>query len=241
MSIREVAADDGESIRDVAQRSMEASYSLSPSAIEARVEQWYSEETFEEKFDDDDVLFLVVERDDEVVAFSESVLVDEQGDILWLHVMPMYRGEGIGEELFEATVETLEAAGADTVRGLVLADNSEGNAFYEKHGLTKAGEGTVEIDGTEYKENIYVRQDPVGLEPLTTPDGESLFLDSTDSLRGSKASFHTVYSDPERETKYGYFCTNCELLVTSMDAMGRLECNECGNISKPTRWDSAYM
>lgn len=241
MSIREADADDGQAVRDVAQQSIEASYSLSPSAIEARVEQWYDEETYAEKMGDDDVLFLVVERDDEIVAFSESVLVEGQGDILWLHVTPMYRGEGIGETLFETTVETLEEAGADTVRGLVLADNSEGNAFYERHGLTKAGEGTVEINGTEYIENIYVRQDPVELEPLAGPDGDSLFVDHTDTDRGSKGAFQTVYADPDRDTKYGYYCTNCESLVTSMDAMGRLECNECGNVSKPTRWDAAYM
>jgi rRNA maturation endonuclease Nob1 len=62
-----------------------------------------------------------------------------------------------------------------------------------------------------------------------------------DSSRGSQAPFFTVYEDHERTDKYGYYCGNCETLVTSMDSMGRMECTACGNQRKPTRWDSAYL
>jgi hypothetical protein len=27
----------------------------------------------------------------------------------------------------------------------------------------------------------------------------------------------------------------------AVDTMGRIECNDCGNVSKATRWDAAYM
>ncbi|WP_268105905.1 DUF5816 domain-containing protein, partial [Natronomonas gomsonensis] len=37
------------------------------------------------------------------------------------------------------------------------------------------------------------------------------------------------------------YCGNCDTLITSMDTMGRLSCEECGNQLKPTRWDAAYM
>jgi ribosomal protein S18 acetylase RimI-like enzyme len=242
MQVRQATDADAGAVRDVAGRSMEASYSLSPSAIEGAVAKWYDDETFAEKLDDEEMLCLVVERDGEVVAFSESAVLGDRGDILWLHVNPMYRGEGIGNNLFEQTVSELEARGAETVRGRVLADNAQGNDFYERHGLEKAGEGRVDIDGKEYIENIYVEPTETdALLPVTGHDGEELYVDENDGDRGSKAEFLTVYASPDREGRWGYFCANCESLVSSMDAMGRMECDTCGNVRRPTRWDSAYL
>jgi ribosomal protein S18 acetylase RimI-like enzyme len=242
MEVRQSTAADAESVRDVAERSMEASYSLSPSAIEGAVETWYGEEGFGERLDDEDLLMPVAESEDGIVAFSESTVVGDRGDILWLHVEPMYRGEGIGNELYEATTEALANRGAESFRGRVLADNAQGNAFYERHGLEKAGEGRVEIDGEEYVENIYAEPaDGDALLPVTGPGGEELFVDQSDTDRGSKGEFHVVYASSDREARWGFFCNNCESLVTSMDAMGRMKCDTCGNQRRPTRWDAAYL
>ena len=240
MEIREATTDDGPAVRSVALRSMEASYSLSPSVIESAIRQWYGVDSFAEKLEDDDVQILIVERDGEPVAFSESVLVDDRGDIHWIHVAAIYRGEGIGQHLYEKTRERLEANGAETIRGLVLAMNSEGNQFWEDRGLRSVGEGTVEIDGTAFVENIYVDEDDIDLRPVVVDDRE-LYIDRSDSERGSKGPFYTVYTDEERENRYSYFCGSCDTLITSMDTMGRLSCEECGNQLKPTRWDAAYM
>jgi GNAT superfamily N-acetyltransferase len=219
---------------------MEASYSLSPSTIESAIIQWYGADNFADLLTDDEVLLLIAEREDEPVAFSESALVDDRGDIHWIHVAAMHRGDGIGQALYEATRERLEAGGADTIRGLVLAMNSEGNRFWENRGLKKVGEGTVEIDGTAFVENIYVDTDSVELQPVVVDDRE-LYIDRTDSERGSAGPFYTVYTDEEAENRYSYYCGNCESIITAMDTMGRLSCDECGNQLKPTRWDAAYM
>ena len=240
MEIREATTEDGPAVRSVALRSMEASYSLSPSVIESAIRQWYGVDRFAEKLGDDDTHLLIVEQDGEPVAFSESVLVDGRGDIHWIHVAAMYRGEGIGQRLYEETRERLEAAGAETIRGLVLAMNSEGNQFWEDRGLKKVGEGTVEIDGTAFVENIYVDKDDIDLRPVVVDDRE-LYIDRSDSERGSKGPFYTVYTDEDGENRYSYFCGSCDTLITSMDTMGRLSCEECGNQLKPTRWDAAYM
>ena len=240
LTIREATDDDGPAVRSIALRSMEASYSLSPSTIESAIQQWYGVDSFAEKLDDDEVLLLVAERDGEPVAFSESAIVDDRGDIHWLHVAAMHRGEGVGQALYEETRSRLEDAGAQTIRGLVLAMNSEGNRFWEDRGLMKVGEGRVEIDGTAFVENVYVDQDHVDLQPIVVDD-RKLYVDRTDSDRGSNGPFYTVYSDEERDSKYGYYCGACESMVTSMDSMGRLSCDECGNQMKPTRWDAAYM
>jgi ribosomal protein S18 acetylase RimI-like enzyme len=240
MEIREATAEDGPAIRSIALRSMEASYSLSPSVIESAIRQWYGVDRFAAKLEDDDVQLLIVEQDGEPVAFSESVLVDGRGDIHWIHVAAMFRGEGIGQRLYEETRERLEAAGAETIRGLVLAMNSEGNQFWKDRGLEKIGEGTVEIDGTAFVENIYVDEEDVDLQPIVVDDRD-LYIDRSDSERGSKGPFYTVYTDEERESRYSYFCGSCDSLITSMDTMGRLSCEGCGNQLKPTRWDAAYM
>lgn len=220
---------------------MEASYSLSPAAIDTAVSNWYSDEEFGGKLDDSELFVLVAEGDDGVLAFSESTVVGDQGDVLWIHVDPMYRGEGIGTELFERTRETLAEHGARSLRGRVLADNEQGNSFYEEHGLVKTGEDRVEIDDTPYVENIYTEQKHDDLEPITGPEDEQLFVDHADPDRGSKGPFHVVWLDRGREEPYGYSCGNCGALVTSMDSMGQMECTECGNHRKPTRWDAAYL
>ena len=240
MEIREATIEDGQDVRSIALRSMEASYSLSPSVIESAIEQWYGEDRFAEILADDDIQFLIVEKDGEPVAFSESALINGRGDIHWIHVAAMHRGEGIGKELYKETRERLEAADAETIRGLVLAMNSEGNRFWERQGLRKIGEGTVEIDGTSFVENIYVDEDDIELQPIVVDDRE-LYIDRSEAERGSEGPFYTVYSDDERANRYSYFCGSCESLITSMDTMGRLACDECGNQLKPTRWDAAYL
>ena len=241
MPVRQATPADADAIRDIARRSMEASYSLSPGAIDTAISNWYGDEELAEKFDDEELFVLVYESEDEVLAFAESTVVGDQGDVLWLHVDPMYRGEGIGTELFEQTRETLAEHGAETLRGRVLADNEQGNTFYERHGLEKTGEGRVEIDDTPYVENIYTEATADDLQTISGPNDERLYVDHTDADRGSKGPFHVVWMDRGREEAYGYFCGNCESLVTSMDSMGQMECDECGNHRKPTRWDAAYM
>jgi ribosomal protein S18 acetylase RimI-like enzyme len=241
MNVRTATVEDAPAIRQIAQASMRASYSLSPGTIEGAVDEWYDDDALADRLDDEAELFLVAEDDEDgIVAFSESLFVDDRGDILWIHVDPIYRGSGVGSELFDATRAGLIDRGASFVRGLVLADNAVGNDFYEREGFTKAGERTVDIDGDDYIENIYVDQEPA---EMTVEDetGRQLYVDRADSDRGSLGEFHVVFSDPDHTEKYGFHCGNCGALVTAMDSMGRMECDSCGNRRKPTRWDAAYM
>jgi ribosomal protein S18 acetylase RimI-like enzyme len=241
MNVREADETDADAIRAIARSSMESSYSLSPETIRGAVKGWYSDERIAEKIANDEVLLLVGETDEGIVGFSESALVDSEGDVHWLHTDPMFRGEGLGDDLFAETQAALEARGAETVRGMVLDDNREGNYFYEAKGFNHVGDRRVEIDGTEYTENIYVQQEPRGLATVRGRDGRALYADRSNPSRGSKDSFYTVYSDEGREDAYGFMCGNCETLVVAMDSMGKMECEDCGNVRKPTRWDATYM
>jgi ribosomal protein S18 acetylase RimI-like enzyme len=243
MEIREATPEDQKAVVEIAERSLEASYSLSPQTIQGAIRQWYDVDAFEGKISRDDVLILVAEQNGEVVGFTENLLGEENGpaDLLWLHVNPDYRGDGIGSELFERTRERLADEGATHLRGRVLSMNRDGNTFYESQGFEKAGEDEVQLDDRTYTENIYTEAKPSGLKPLTLEDDRTVYVDHDNVERGSVAGFHVVYLDEDRDEKYGYYCSKCDSLANAMDAMGRIECDQCGNSRKPTRWDAAYM
>jgi ribosomal protein S18 acetylase RimI-like enzyme len=245
MEFREATSDDGDAVREIAERSLEASYSLSPGTIQNAVRQWYGADELEAKLDQDGGLLLVCEFEGEVVAFTESALIENDdrtvADLLWLHVHPDYRGQGIGDELFEATRDRLRDRGAADLRGRVLSINEAGNTFYKKRGFERAGEGEIEIDGRTHTEVLYVEAEPTGLQPVTGEAGTTVYVDRDDVERGSIGGFHTVYVDEDRDELYGYYCGKCDTLANAMDAMGRIECDNCGNSRKPTRWDAAYM
>jgi len=240
MEIREATTNDGPAIRSIALWSLQTSYWVDVQTMKSAVMQWYSVDSFVDRLEDDDEFLLVAERDDQPVAFSDSVLVDRRGDINWLHVAGNHRGEGIGRELYEATREHLEANGAGTIRGLVLDINTDGNRFYERCGLQKVSERTVQVGDREFTENVYLDEDREEPEAILV-DGDDLYVDRADSERGSKASFYVVYDDEDLETPYSYHCGNCESLVEWMDPAGQLVCEECDNHVEPTRWDAAYV
>ncbi len=241
MDIREATKGDRPAIRDVARRSLLTSYTLGPKAITGAISEWYDENRLKEKLANDEVLLLVGEVDGQVVAFSESVITGESTvELHWLHVDPDYRGENFGVALFEATRDHLAERGITNLQGRVLADNSGGNAFYVEQGLSKVGTEQVDIDGTTYLENVYAQVEVEGLKPYET-DGETVYINSNNTERGSIAPFYIVYTEETGTDIYGYWCSSCDNLANAMDAMGRIQCDTCGNARKPTRWDSAYL
>jgi len=241
MNVRRAEPQDRPAIRDVARRSLQASYSLDPKAIAGAIEEWYREERLSEIIDADGQLLLVAEVDQQVVGFSESAVTgEEMAELRWLHVDPDYRAEEYGERLFAATREQLTDRGVSTIQGRVLADNPDGNAFYERQGLEKVGEEEVEIDGEPYVENVYAEIEESGLEAIET-GRETVYLDHNTSDQGSLAPFNVVYTDEAAAEIHGYWCSKCGSFANAMDSMGRIRCDSCGNERKPTRWDAAYL
>lgn len=246
MEIRRLAPEDTASVRRIARTSLATSYSnlLSQETIMAAVEEWYSEEAFAEYLDSDEMVFLVVD-DDEIIGFSQSHVVENigKGRILWLHIDPEHRGRGIATNLFEQTQAALKDRGITRLTGLVLADHEEGNQFYASRGFTTLYDRTITIAGEEYSENVYGAPgvEPSELELWVTPEGEDVFIDFEESTLGSDGPFNAVYGGPDRTRRYGWFCANCESVDNAMDSMGHIECNQCGNRRKATRWDAGYL
>ncbi|MFB6137262.1 MAG: GNAT family N-acetyltransferase [Halobacteriaceae archaeon] len=251
MDIRQGNAGDADAIRDVARRSLRASYTdaLDPADLDAAVERWYALAELEERLADGGTLFLVAEVDDAVVGFSQSRIVDGDppvGELDWVHVAPDHRGHGYGEQLLTRTEEALHARGVGRIEALVLAANTAGNRFYEERGFEPAGSRELDIGDQHFTENEYVKAAEGvdvehGLEIHELPDGREVYVDQDGPEEGSKAPFYPVYLDRARTDRYGLTCDNCGSFDTAMDGMGRIECSQCANTRKPTRWDAAYL
>jgi len=239
VDLREAQVSDRPALRDVARRSLEASYPVGPGTIAAAVDEWYAADRLGERIDGEGELLLVAERDDQVVGFADAARTGEStAELYWLHVDPDYRAESYGERLFERTREQFAARGAENLLARVLGINSGGAAFYERHGMEQIGEETVEIDGRSYAQEIYA-EFAADTEAVDV-DGASVHVDHTATEQGSLGEFHLVYAEEDGD-HYGYWCAKCESLANAMDPMGRIQCDGCGNTRKPTRWDAAYL
>lgn len=245
MKIREATPDDRQAVRRVAQQSLAATYPLETDTIEAAITDWYNPETFQRIINEDDRLILVAEHrpptGEHIIGFVELVFTNATvADINWLHVAPEYRDLGIGRTLYEQARNEIQDEEITQLRGHVLAENTPGNEFYADQGLEKTTTQQVDIGDETFTENVYV-EIKESLRLLTTADGDELYIDPESAETGSTGSFYTVYTDPGKDVKWGYFCSACDSVVTTMDTMERMVCSTCGNTRKPTRWDAAYL
>jgi len=78
------------------------------------------------------------------------------------------------------------------------------------------------------------------MEPRTTADGQTLYVEAREAERGSKGPFYVAYTSEAGEKRWGFFCSNCETFDNAMDSMGRIQCNVCSNIRKAEEWDAAH-
>ena len=78
------------------------------------------------------------------------------------------------------------------------------------------------------------------LATRSTPDGVTVYVDRDAPDRGTHGPFFVAYCSLDCDRRWGYLCGNCDAFDTAMDTMGRIECNACGNLRKPDRWDAAH-
>lgn len=254
MNVREATEADSTAIHDIARQSIQASYAVSPTAIDVLMEEWFGARAMADRLEES--VISVAETDDSVVGFSEGTITKNTGELLWLHVHPEERGRGAGTELFEWTRETLLNRGATEVQTRILASNSEGDQFAERFGYERIDQRDTEFGGETWREHIYApTEENTGgendfdfdseSEPRDVPSkiekaGHERFVGS-ETIPGDEAPFHPLYNDEDHDEQYGYYCSDCESVVEAVDELDRIQCTECGNAHRPDEWDGAYL
>lgn len=238
---------DGETFRDIAGRSMRASYSLSPDQIENVVHTEFDDERVGERAENEEEVVVTAEQDDQMVGFATGTVTDtDDGEIGWLFVAPEARGQDIGTQLFEEVQEELESRGAETVRALVLSENEEGEMFFEQFGLEQTGSRDMDIGDQDFATHVYgphgdeSDQELHKPDTVTTEDGDTVYT-GDEELSGKQAPFLVLYEDEDRTEQYGFFCTNCGTMANAADGLDRVDCDTCGNESRPDEWDGGYL
>ncbi|MFT4963396.1 MAG: ribosomal protein S18 acetylase RimI-like enzyme [Halobacteriales archaeon] len=252
MDVRQATVDDAPEIKNIARASLLESYDfLDEDMIDGAMGTWYGKGKLEEMIEGDDVIILVTTKEDDVVGYAESEMVDRHrllGEIRWLHVHPDHREEGVGAALVDGVEEILVDRGAEVFRAVALERNEAGIEFFKDQGFVRVGVRSVEIDDQPYTEIEFeskrgggIQEVEPGLESTTAEEGETVFVDFDAGLHGSRSEFYPAYLDRSFDTRYGWFCSNCESFDVAMDSMDRLECNNCRNARSPTRWDAAWL
>lgn len=249
MELRAATQSDMEGIRTVATESLAASYDALDEELRGRaVEAWYGEDGLAADLTEDDTVVLLAVDDGDVVGFAQAYMVDKPqpaGRIDWLHVHPDARGGGVAKQLLKGIETELVDRGATRLEGRVLEANPDGMRFYESHGYELGRERHLTLDDDDLAERTFVKfpsgdADATLFETRDTEQGKTVFVAYDESERGSAAPFYATYLDEHREERFGMFCGNCEGFDVNMDTMGRMECDDCGNKRKPTRWDATY-
>lgn len=172
-TVRTAEADDVERIRELARSSMTTSYGLSPQDIETILEAAFSEEAQRERLDASDTVALVAEVDGVLSGFVEGTVAGNEGTVRWLQVDPERRGQGVGTALVERVVSELRDRDAETVRGIVLGADMEGEQFFERFGFEEVDDREVDIGGRETVEDVYVHElgEDESVEPTEDAEG----------------------------------------------------------------------
>lgn len=192
-----------------------------------------------------------------IVGVVQGRLEEDQGVLRWLFVDPERVGQGIGTELFETGRDDLQGRGADDVRIGVLETNTVGHNFAEHLDYEQIGERRLEFADSRLAQHVYApsettTDDVIGGDadpnatatdessfPETTQedgeliataaDGERAFLAREETHSGTEGEFYVAYADGTFEEEFGFYCSNCGSLETTMSEMDSIECSNCGN------------
>lgn len=251
MNIRDAETDDHLAITDVAERSFQSSYSLSPDQITAIVESAFSEETLADRMQDPDRLLVVaedqVDGEMRVAGFADVDLGG--GELNWLHVDPEARGGGIGTRLFERARDAVADRGGQ-LSAWALEEATEGGEFCTQFGLGEHDTREVEFDGESFFAHVFTEgetsdegppEPTIDVPERVRVDGEELLVDRNEEVPGVEAPFFPVFRGEDHEERYGFLCSNCGSTDVSADGLERLECGECGNVHLADHWDDAYL
>lgn len=141
MNVRPATTADIEGIREVADAAWWDTYPgvLDPDRVRTALDTLYDPEFLREALTDhNQVLFVVAERDDQVVGFAsaQQTFADEV-EVYTLFVHPNHQRDGVGTELLDSVATSARDAGVERLRAGVLSGNHDARAFFETHGFER--------------------------------------------------------------------------------------------------------
>lgn len=248
MEVRDADPADADDFRWIARSSMREAYgaAISPTAIDTAVEDWYEEERVVELVEDPTHQCLVAEESGTVIGFLECHVSDntEEATIAWVHVDPEHWEDGVGDRLLSRAETNLFEAGVSRIEGRALLENEDVVSTFEDRGYIEGTDRETTVGEETFTERSYLlfspEEEPRLIEARETESG-TFYIALDDHKVGSRGDFYVAYTDEDRESRYGFYCNHCLSVDASMDTMGRVQCNNCGNTAKPTRWDAAYL
>jgi ribosomal protein S18 acetylase RimI-like enzyme len=103
----------------------------------------------------------VIESDGTIAGFSlagkrrDPLLAADVGEVMAINLDPDFIGQGLGRQLFEATVDDLRQGGFREAILWVLKDNARARRFYEIAGWEC--DGTIQIDSWRGEDFVQTR------------------------------------------------------------------------------------
>lgn len=101
MKIRRATLEDIWGIQQVAHEAWHVTYehSMRPDTRANYLAEFYSEESLARSLVRDDVVLLVVEKQDEIIGFVQALPCVTDYEISRIYILPQYQGQGIGTQL----------------------------------------------------------------------------------------------------------------------------------------------
>ena len=246
MEIREATPADSDRIREIAERSFQSSFALSPEEIVTLVGAEFSEGRWPSGCRTR-------------TAGSSSSKPRSKGRQCWAgssmgrrsdeyagSTSTRTRGQGLGTGLVE---HLREEHGDHPIVWEVLDDAVEGGEFCDQFGLGEHGRDWLDIGGHEFAMTFCAKghrvdepnEPTVPAPERVSVDGESRPLARDDLLPGREAPFLRIFASSEMGSPYGYFCSQCGSTAVSTNGLDRLECSDCGNVHLVDEWDGGYL
>lgn len=165
VAIRQAEFSDVEGIQRVARETYHAAYGdlLDAAALDAQLDEWYGEDSVENRVLRDASTLLVAEHDaDGVVGYAsggptpsgddEPDPPADQATLYTCYVHPDHWDQRVGHRLLTAIEDRLRDRGFERMTVPVLADNDRARQFYADHGYLTDHTDTTEFGGEVLEE-----------------------------------------------------------------------------------------
>lgn len=158
-TVREARVDDVSAVARVAERGWRAAYGdcLSRETIDEALGTWYDPSTLRGRIEREEGLFVVGERDGEVVGYASGAPDDGRtvATLGAIYVDPDWWGMGVGGALLEAFESWCRRHGYRTIRFRVVAGNDRAASFYRSRGYEAVDEVDAELFGEPITELVF--------------------------------------------------------------------------------------